>query len=180
MEGAAVDGYDDRGFTALHAAAATGTVDLIRLLVQHGAGLDVQARRGVTPLVLAVMRGNREIVESLLGYEADPRIGNPLHIAVKWNQAGIVEDLLKLNVDVNGTDEAGKVPLAYALDSADMVRLLLSHGADASKRMGDGRTVREMATDTENKEIIDLLAIPPTHEGISFSNAGGQECQSRF
>src|SRR4029077_13795415 len=43
--------------TALHAAAQTGTVAMIRLFAEHGAKLDVQNKAGFTPLDIAMGKG---------------------------------------------------------------------------------------------------------------------------
>ena len=54
--GADVNAVNDAGETALHAAAQTGNVAMIRLFAERGAKLDVQ-NRGFTPLDLAMGKG---------------------------------------------------------------------------------------------------------------------------
>ena len=48
-----VNAVNDVGDTALHGAAYRGALDVARLLVEHGAGLDVRDSRGLTPLSVA-------------------------------------------------------------------------------------------------------------------------------
>jgi ankyrin repeat protein len=52
--GADVNGADDAGDTALHAAAAAGATSLIQLLADHGAALEVENQAGQTPLALTL------------------------------------------------------------------------------------------------------------------------------
>ena len=58
------------GRTALHWAVVGGYVDLVRLLLEHGAPVDARDVHGNSPLVFA--RDNPEIVRLLLASGADP------------------------------------------------------------------------------------------------------------
>ena len=51
-------------------AAAAGRSEIARLLLGHGAQVDMTDRDGRTPLMLAVMRDNRALVEILLAHSA--------------------------------------------------------------------------------------------------------------
>ena len=51
--GADVHAVDDKGDTALHGAAWRGSNDIVQLLVDRGARLDVQNKNGFTPLQVA-------------------------------------------------------------------------------------------------------------------------------
>jgi ankyrin repeat protein len=55
--GADVNHANDAGDTALHAAAAAGTLTVIQLLADRGARLDVENKAGQTPLALTQPRG---------------------------------------------------------------------------------------------------------------------------
>ena len=52
--GADVNAATARGNTALHAATRRGWTEIIELLVEHGAMLEVRNARGQTPLDLAL------------------------------------------------------------------------------------------------------------------------------
>lgn len=64
------------GATSLHAAIKKDYVDFARLLIRHGAGLDVQDNAGDTPLHAAASRGLKDMVELLLEEGARVRIKN--------------------------------------------------------------------------------------------------------
>jgi ankyrin len=57
--GADVTATNDAGETALHGAASLGHADVVQLLAERGAGLNVKNKRGLTPLALAQGLGNR-------------------------------------------------------------------------------------------------------------------------
>jgi ankyrin repeat protein len=58
--GASVAETTDSGDTALHAAAAAGATNLIELLVDRGAVLEVTNRNGQTPLAMTQVRGRQQ------------------------------------------------------------------------------------------------------------------------
>ena len=62
--------YDRNGYTALTWAAQNGHVEACRALVDGGAGINPQSKEGLTPLLVAVAQGHREVIKYLL-YEAN-------------------------------------------------------------------------------------------------------------
>jgi uncharacterized protein len=71
--GADVDRPSRNSFrvTPLHSAVASGNVELVELLLAHGARPDPEEFLGATPLHSAAAAGNREIVRRLLAAGAD-------------------------------------------------------------------------------------------------------------
>jgi uncharacterized protein len=63
--GAAVNGLDTGGGTALHEAVAVRNVDMVNLLVAAGARIDVTRRDGATPALIARQRGMIALSERL-------------------------------------------------------------------------------------------------------------------
>ena len=57
----------------LHAGVASGSVDVVRLLVEAGAPVNAKQQGGWAPLHEAVNRNNAELVRLLLRHGADPR-----------------------------------------------------------------------------------------------------------
>ncbi|SMQ45775.1 unnamed protein product [Zymoseptoria tritici ST99CH_3D7] len=49
---------DDKGYTALHWAAAMGDIEVVKDLIRRGASIDVQSKNGETPLLRAVVFTN--------------------------------------------------------------------------------------------------------------------------
>ena len=103
------------------------------------------------PLQLAIMWGNRSIIEALIFAGADlnktihAHTGTPLTIAVKQRSSELVQFLLASGADVNnnGNRTHGSSALEAAAESSDieMARYLLDQGADPN----DPYALREAA-----------------------------------
>lgn len=59
-----VEDYDHR--TPLHIAASEGNVEIVRFLMQNGAGIHVKDRNGHTPLMCAIENGHEKVIEALV------------------------------------------------------------------------------------------------------------------
>jgi ankyrin repeat protein len=62
--GANVNACDMRGFTSLHRAAEVGYVEILKLLLEHGAEIEPIAQ-GITPRMLAEKNNRKEIIDFL-------------------------------------------------------------------------------------------------------------------
>jgi ankyrin repeat protein len=128
--------------TALHKVAAKGYAGLAELLLQHGAKPDVLIGKE-TPLHLAVGSSFADVAAALLKAGASVTITNvlgvaPLHIVASRGDTNMATRLLDKGADPNAEDLEGKTPLYNALHgsprSVEMVRLLITRGADVNRR----------------------------------------------
>ncbi len=90
---------DDNGQTALHIAAAHCHTNVVALLLEKGAALNVKATGGATPLHLAAQEGCTDAVAMLLAKGAkvnarDDAHRTPLGRAEQWHQPAVA-DLLR-------------------------------------------------------------------------------------
>ncbi|CAF3663445.1 unnamed protein product [Adineta steineri] len=99
--------------TALHYAvlAKSNRYDIVQILLQHGADVNAQDRYGTTPLMLAVLHSDCDIVHLLLEQAgANVRIHNQYHLTafdfVKYNLT-IINDLIRngaISFNINDKD----------------------------------------------------------------------------
>ncbi|XP_020579830.1 ankyrin-3-like [Phalaenopsis equestris] len=104
--GAAVDGKDGFGWTALMRAGFKGRVEIMKVLIEKGASLDARDEAGYTALHCAAEAGQVEAVEVLVKRGADVELKTgkgktALEIATTLGYTGIVRIL------VNGGAVAG-------------------------------------------------------------------------
>lgn len=72
--GANVDNATKKGNTALHIASLAGQKDIIHLLLQYNASVNVQSQNGFTPLYMAAQENHDECVNYLLAKGANPAL----------------------------------------------------------------------------------------------------------
>ncbi len=99
--GVQIDFLDDNGFGALYNALYNGNMELAKLLLEHGAAINIQNEQKYTPLLIFAEYDSSEIVEFLLENGADPNIGGgenddyyPIIAASLLNYPKIVKLLL--------------------------------------------------------------------------------------
>ncbi|XP_038695389.1 protein VAPYRIN-like [Tripterygium wilfordii] len=69
--GAAINGRDQHGWTALHRAAFKGHVDAVRALLEKGIDVDAKDEDGYTALHCAVESGHADVIQLLVKKGAD-------------------------------------------------------------------------------------------------------------
>jgi RNA polymerase sigma factor (sigma-70 family) len=113
--------------SALWAAVEVNSVDCVRLLLARGADPDLPAALGVTPLILAAMRGATDVTDELLASGADPsRTDTHGRTAADWqrgdadNDSGRTPD--DLHTGIKGID------LLVPLRKGDLVAVASSYG----------------------------------------------------
>jgi ankyrin repeat protein len=164
------------GDTALHISAAAYQRDIAEALTSKGANVSARNRRGAEPLHYAAdgipdseawdPAAQSAIVVFLIGAGADPNSKDesgvaPLHRAVRTRCAAAVRALLTNGADAVGRNKAGSTPLHLAVQNtgrgsagsiaareqqAEIIQLLLGHGARASDKDASGKAVRECVT----------------------------------
>ena len=150
---------DTQGGFPLQRAVRAGSLDAVRLLLDHGAD---PALGETTPLSLAVTHDRPEIIALLLerGARLEPEMATELLVGAAGDgSAEIVRVLLLHGVDACAVTPAGIPAIACAAYSGDAetVRLLLEAGADPNAETEDGITAVRSASEAESEEVVRLL-----------------------
>lgn len=123
--------------TPLHVSSAQGNVEVMQLLIEYGAMVDVQDFDGDTPMHDAAMAKQFEAVATLLHAGADPEIINdskytPFHIACFKGCYNTFQILFPFVHDINQCTSNGDTPLILAIqgNNDDIINFLLANGAD--------------------------------------------------
>lgn len=125
------------GTTPLMAAARTGHVEAVRLLLQAGARPEMRGADGASTLVHAATGGNAEVILSLIDAGATVDAGDingrtALMEAAARGHSAAIRALLDRGAQIDKTNNQGWSALTFATQAGDteVVRLLLGHGAD--------------------------------------------------
>ena len=130
---------DSLGNPALFDAAWTGNTEALLLLLDRGADVNIRNRNTTgTALWYAVHGDHARVVELLVDHGArlDFRYASGetiLHLACARGNPQIVKRLLAAHADMSAIDQSANTPLDDAVlnDRLDVLRLLVSNGADA-------------------------------------------------
>lgn len=132
----AVNFKDSEEKTPLHWAVYNNQRDIINVLLEAGANVNVTEVIGITPLHYAAERGYVEVVELLLDAGADVNAQDygyfnftPLHGAAGFGRFEIVKLLLRTGAKVNLRDNEGRTALDLAAKNGhkDVVELIKKH-----------------------------------------------------
>uniref|UniRef100_G3NQS9 CASK interacting protein 1 n=1 Tax=Gasterosteus aculeatus TaxID=69293 RepID=G3NQS9_GASAC len=167
-----VNFQDTDGFSPLHHASLNGNLELITLLLESQAAVDIRDQKGMRPLHYAAWQGKAEPMKMLLksgssvnGQSDEGQI--PLHLAAQHGHYDVSEMLLQHQSNPCIVDNAGKTPLDLACEfgRVGVVQLLLSSNMCAAllePKKGDtndpnGTSPLHLAAKNGHIDIIRLL-----------------------
>ncbi|KAM9345719.1 caskin-1 [Symphorus nematophorus] len=167
-----VNFQDTDGFSPLHHAALNGNLELITLLLESQAAVDIRDQKGMRPLHYAAWQGKAEPMKMLLksGSSVNSQSDEgqiPLHLAAQHGHYDVSEMLLQHQSNPCIVDNAGKTPLDLACEfgRVGVVQLLLSSNMCAAllePKKGDttdpnGTSPLHLAAKNGHIDIIRLL-----------------------
>lgn len=150
--------------TPLHLVATSGHEEIVGILLDNGAHVDVADIKGGTPLSVA-SKGRREaIVKMLLDKganinTADSYSMTPLLLALLYLNPRIAVMLLDRGANVNAANTDGLTPLHQASRNGyeGIVEMLLDKGADVNAADIEGGTALHYAASSGHERIVKLL-----------------------
>ena len=154
--------------TLLHLAAAGGHTDMARYLISLGAELDAPGGRGdYSPIFHAASTCHAALTEVLLeaGAKVDFRTlhgETPLMVAVSRCPSGMIAQFLKHGADVNARNDGHETALeiaAFSGGSPDVVRMLLTAGAEIPGQLLENLQKRRVGTTSDDPRLKAVVAI---------------------
>jgi ankyrin repeat protein len=163
--GANLNEKNDQGLTPLQQAIFRKDRKAARLLIMWGANVNVNSGpQSYSPLHLAVLSGDEDLVWSLLIAGADPNLEDsnnetPIFLAVRAGDKQIAEALIARGARLNIEGPLGQYPLHIAAryGYTSLVRLFLARGADVNPRDDNEVTPYGIALDQNNLETAKVL-----------------------
>ncbi|XP_077068941.1 uncharacterized protein bcl3 isoform X2 [Siphateles boraxobius] len=158
---------DRNGQTALHLCCEHKDVDCLYVILRHYPQnplphLEIRNYEGLTPLHLAVQKGDKTLTRLTLESGAEINAGDnksgrsALIHAVENNCIDMVILLIESGCDVNAQSYSGNTALhsASGRGQIEIVRVLLKNGADSSLKNNHNDTAIMVA---KNKKVSDVL-----------------------
>ncbi|XP_029394654.1 2-5A-dependent ribonuclease [Mus pahari] len=171
---------DTWGWTPLHNAVQAGRVDIVNLLLSHGADPHRRKKNGATPFIIAGIHGDVKLLEILLSHGADvnecdengftafmeaAEHGNPEALRFLFAKGADVNLRRQTTEDKRRSKRGGATALMSAAEKGhlEVLRILLNEmkaEVDARDNMGRNALIRTlMNRNCENVEEITSILI---------------------
>lgn len=131
--------------TALQAASQNGHLEVIKVMLEHGADIELEDKDGDRAVHHASFGDEPGVIELLASLSVDLNARNkrrqtPLHIAVNKGHIGVVKTLLDHGCHPSLQDSEGDTPLHDAISKKrdDILSILLDHSADVTLTNNNG------------------------------------------
>lgn len=165
-DGADLADTDAIGWTALHHAAQTGSLETLRLLVTAGAPINAKNDSGRTPLAIAGFFAHLPAASLL----ADAGAGGlpPVHRAALVGTAADVKVAIAANHNAGLADSNSWTALHYAALRPDpaIASAIMHSGVPADARADDGRTPIHLVAYAGRDEVLTVLLQNAMRPGI--------------
>ncbi|MFH0975409.1 MAG: ankyrin repeat domain-containing protein [Spirochaetota bacterium] len=180
-------GVFEKDSTPVFGAIYSGNEKLVKLLIDHGAKINIYGNDNQTPLHAAAYWHRPRIAELLIkqgakvnavssGDQYKLKAGTALHVATEravhsMDEMMRIRDIYKSECE---NDKYYKILKAMFKDSVDVIRILLDNGADANiQRPGDGFTQLHILSNVHSRghhytseakeEILKLVKLGAEH-----------------
>ena len=149
---------DSVSFTTLSIASFMGNVNIVNLLLSHGADPNQYNNLMLSPLVLACLRSNLDVIKVLLASKADPNGVNEDGLTII--SMVILATEKKFISEIGSLFKVAGVPLTELEDTVnvlEIIKLLMSAGADLDLCTSSGDTALIQAIQSNNLPVAHFL-----------------------
>jgi len=154
---------DAYGQTGLLVALKEPSPRVTKVLIESPqTDVDALSDKGESPLMLAAIKGQQDVVNALL--ERDAAVNKtgwtPLHYAASAGQLPIMKLLLEKYAFIDAQSPNGTTPLMMAAmyGSSDAVKLLIDEGADPMMKNVQGMTAVDFAKRAHRSDAETMIA----------------------
>jgi ankyrin repeat protein len=155
-------------FTSLHVACANGNADIVKLLIQYGADIVKKELYGNTPLMIATLNENVEIVETLLDTRtytlalssaASSSASSSASSASASHSKSVKKIMDLIYSTINIENDSGYTPLNAACQNQNQffIELFINLGANMSHPIENGDKPIHQLIIKNRPDLIDIL-----------------------
>ncbi|KAK3725015.1 hypothetical protein QZH41_017479, partial [Actinostola sp. cb2023] len=161
---------DNSGFTALHIAANTGRLEIVQVLLRHGADVTLRDNDGNTPAHIAAREGHVTTLTTLLQSANSSRVsmryildstgsGSCLQLAVRRSHVEAANVCLQYGASTFGNAHDTSPPLHTACihGNIELVKLLVSSGASVHAEDIESMTPILRASLSGHVDVVNYL-----------------------
>lgn len=152
------------GSTPVHFAAEENDVELLLLLINNQADLNIKNDKGIAPLHSAAMHNSHECLDMLIKHgacvdERDGEHNTSLHLAALAGSTACVITLIKSGANIDATNKRGETPLHFASyhNHHECIDVLIASGATLDIINSIRKTPLYIAAQQGDAETIGLL-----------------------
>jgi ankyrin repeat protein len=153
-----INAPDNSGFTPLHLAVQSKSVDLVRYLLEEEHANPIPKNNlGITCLMIASVNDDEDMMDLILKYNPDvDEQQNAKDTALSYAAAGgkvlAIKKLCNLNADLNHRNCVGLTPVAHAISrfQGPAVRELINSGANVLYNDDTGVPLLDRITETSS------------------------------
>jgi len=180
----AIDWKTDTGLTPLHYASQEGCLEVIRVLLENGAQIDVTDEYGKTPLFYACQFGQRLAAKKLLTHRANKTIKDekgrlPIDIAQENKHNDVVrlleQNTIKPKNKKNNRKAQKKAPKSQSSLSKGKEKEVLHKQVPAADKNLQPSTSQPSLPKEKEKEVLCKQVPAPKKVAQSFSYASAKQ-----
>jgi ankyrin repeat protein len=166
--------FDDLNKSAINMAASGSSIEVMKLLLDNGVGVNEISAPGTSPLFEACFAGRVDMASFLIDQRASIEMENRngmtcLFYAVLVGVVDLVKFLIEKGANVNVNSKNGATPLEIAVLRSDLptVQVLVDAGADVNAKVRGNNNILELASrtnaafssewDQDRASIVDVL-----------------------